>query len=584
MNASRFLPVARLDQIPVDGCHVADAEGQPIALFRHDGKVFAVDNRCPHLGFPLSKGTVQCGVLTCHWHHARFDLQSGGTFDPWADDVRAYPVRIAGETVEIDVAPPATPPAERYRRRLVDGLRQNLRLLIAKAAIGLDASGAPETAALTEGALFGTRYARNGWGSGLTILTAMANILPALDPADRPRALYHGLTQVAGQTAGQAPAVLPEPLPTGERRPEVFSGWLRDFVEVRNRDGAERALGTAIAAGVPRPQIAQMLFAAATDHRYLSGGHTLDFINKAFELLDRIGWEHAGDVLSSVVPVLTGAARMEESSAWRHPIDLVALLEAAFAQLEECVAHGAGKGPWTEEPALVERLLGEDPAAAIEGLLAALRAGATGVQLAAAVALAAARRVAHFRTSNEFADWITVLHTFTYANAVHQALRRAPCVELLRGVFDGATSVYLDRFLNMPPTPLPAVDPKAAPERVAQLMALLDRQQAVGEAARLVAGHLDTGRDDAALLAALGQALLREDAEFHTYQMVEAGFRQYADRRGTTEGRTVLIAVARYLAAHSPTARAMGQTYRTALRLHRGEALFAEDEGEETEG
>jgi hypothetical protein len=74
----------------------------------------------------------------------------------------------------------------------------------------------------------------------------------------------------------------------------------------------------------------------------------------------------------------------------------------------------------------------------------------------------------------------------------------------------------------------------------------------------------------------LGKALLREDADFHTFQMVEAGFRQYQALRGTEEGRNVLIAVGRYLAAHSPTDRAMGQTYQIALRLHRGEEIYAE--------
>jgi nitrite reductase/ring-hydroxylating ferredoxin subunit len=54
----------------------------------HDkNRVFALDNRCPHMGFPLDRGSVEDGTLTCHWHHARFDLASGCTFDLWADDV-----------------------------------------------------------------------------------------------------------------------------------------------------------------------------------------------------------------------------------------------------------------------------------------------------------------------------------------------------------------------------------------------------------------------------------------------------------------------------------------------------------------
>ena len=42
---------------------------------------FALDNRCPHMGFPLERGSIEDGIFTCHWHHARFDLESGCTFD-----------------------------------------------------------------------------------------------------------------------------------------------------------------------------------------------------------------------------------------------------------------------------------------------------------------------------------------------------------------------------------------------------------------------------------------------------------------------------------------------------------------------
>jgi hypothetical protein len=48
-----------------------------------------------------------------------------------------------------------------------------------------------------------------------------------------------------------------------------------------------------------------------------------------------------------------------------------------------------------------------------------------------------------------------VLHTFTYCNAIHQALKRCPTADILRGVFHGAMSVYFDRFLNVPPARLP---------------------------------------------------------------------------------------------------------------------------------
>ncbi len=68
---------------------------------------------------------------------------------------------------------------------------------------------------------------------------------------------------------------------------------------------------------------------------------------------------------------------------------------------------------------------------------------------------AAALRIVRFGTANEFGDWITALHTFSYAHALDCVLRRSPSPAILRGVFHGALSVYLDRFLNVPPAPLP---------------------------------------------------------------------------------------------------------------------------------
>jgi hypothetical protein len=58
------------------------------------------------------------------------------------------------------------------------------------------------------------------------------------------------------------------------------------------------------------------------------------------------------------------------------------------------------------------------------------------------------------------------------------------------------------------------------------------------------------------LITTLAHAVLREDAGFHAYQMLEAGVRQFTEWDNTDAGRHILIAVARYLAAHSPTERA----------------------------
>ena len=218
----------------------------------------------------------------------------------------------------------------------------------------------------------------------------------------------------------------------------------------------------------------------------------------------------------------------------------------------------------------------EGEADAIAGaLLSALRDGATEVELASAVSFAAATRIARFPTSNEFADWDTALHTFTFANAVEQGLRRSPSPELVRGVFDAAMSVHLDRFLNVPARRLPAPAPEADPETLlVELPALLDRQQQVDEARQLAASFLGAGGAPRRLVAALGSALAREDRNFHTIQCVEAAARQHELLVGSADAALPLVAAAGYLAAHATTSRSQRQTFEIARRLHRGERLY----------
>lgn len=564
--------VAAYDELQGAGQLTVQAGDQTLALVLHDERVFAIDNRCPHMGFPLDRGTVRDGILTCHWHHARFDLASGGTFDLWADDVPAFPVEVRDGGVWVDLRQNGAHHA-RQCERLGVGLERNLSLVIAKAVLLQDAQDDP-VGPFRTGLTFGTGNRLDGWGQGLTILTCMQNMLPQLEADERPRALYQGLSALANEVSGEPPRFAIRPLPGAGRDIDTLKGWLRQFVEVRDEQGAERCVISALEAGATRQQMADMLYTAVTDHRYIDVGHPADFTNKAFEALDHVGDEYAAPVLTCLVRGQAQARRMEEDNAWRYPIDLVALLEAAFGQLPQSLAAGQGK-TWKGRSALAAMILEDDPAATLEAMLTALREGASMVELASTVSYAAALRIARFHTSNEFGDWDTALHSFTFANAIEQGLRRAPSAELLRGALDAAMSVYLDRFLNIPAARLP--QPKgasSAADSLAALPDLLNNQQQVNEAGALVAEYFHAGGEPGPMLAMLGRLLLREDRDFHTIQMVEAAMRQYGLLGPGEEGTQVLVAAARYLAAHAPTVRAQGQTWRVARRLHRGESLF----------
>ena len=578
-TTERLLSAGTVEEVRTRGCTVVTGGGHAIAVFPLGDRFAAVDNRCPHMGFPLDRGTISKGILTCHWHHARFDLSSGGTFDPFADDVRAFPVTVSGGRVWVDPNPPEPDPLERWSRRLEDGMEHNIRLVIAKSVLGLNSSSADYRTPLTIGAKFGTTYSDRGWGQALTMMTCSANILPRLYPEDRPLALYQGIRQVATECAGRPPRFLVEPLPTGETRPEVFKAWFRSFIEVRDDEGAERCLRTAVDLGISSREIADMVFAAATDRIYLDAGHVLDFCNKAFELIDHIGWQHAAQVLTSLVHGIATARRSEELNSWRNPIDLSSMVWEARGALPELWRQGSGsRGEWEGERSLVDTILEDDPAATLGELQQAVRTGATAEQLGGAVAHAAFLRMACFHTSNEFGDWDTVHNTLTAANALHQALKRAPSVELLRAVFDTAISIYLDRFLNMPAQRLPEPDGGQSSDDIGgRLLKAMDSQQQVELAARLVTDYFATSPSPDSLLSVLARSMLREDSTFHQFQIVDAALKQYEERRGTDAAWHVLVGAARFLAAHYPTPRAVNQTFNIAVRLQRGDEIFKEE-------
>jgi len=509
-------------------------------------------------------------------------LNSGGTFDQWADDVRVFPVEARDGAVWIDVAEHGDP-NRRNIERLRVGLERDLPLVIGKSVIGLMQTDGGAREAFKIGIEFGTRNRRAGWGSGLTILTCMMNLLPHLAADDRPRALYHGLSAVAEDSAGQAALFAVRPLPGPSGDIATLKRWFRSFVEVRDSEGAERCVVSAVRQGASPREVAGMMFAAATDHRYLTIGHVLDFTNKAFEALDHAGWEFAEQALASLASSYASGDRMEESNSWRSPIDLIEILERAFDALPTALEAGrkAG-GMWSQPDQLTSVLLGEDPEAIVRAMLAALREGCQPAELGGTVARAAALRIARFALSNEFGDWDTAHHSFTFSNAVHQALVRAPSLELIRGAFDAAISVYLTRFLNVPPARLrhPKEGAIDSTKLLEELPTILDRQQQVDETATALAAYVRADGKPEALLAGLGGAMLREDRDFHAIQNIEAAFRQYSMRAGTHAATDFLIATGRYLAAHSPTVRAQRQTYQIALKLSRGERVFEEGDAQ----
>jgi nitrite reductase/ring-hydroxylating ferredoxin subunit len=557
---------------------VAGAD-RPVLLCWHEGVVFALDDRCPHMGFPLAKGSVRDGILTCHWHHARFDLRSGCTFDLWADDTPSFEVRIEGEYVWVARRPRQQADAAFYSARLRRGLEQGIGLVQAKGIVALLARREPVESIMRQIAVFGARHHRT-WRDGMTLLTIAARLSPWLSETTRVYVLALAARTVGQNCAGQAPRYSPGGF-GGERFDEDrLSRWMFHWAKVRHDDGAERTLLAALESGLARDAVHRLVFGPLQARIYADSGHALDLSNKAFELLEVIGWQHAAQVLPLIVQNLTQSQSEEESGSWRAPTDLIELIREAEAGLRENCK------PMTSEdacrPEFYRLFLGEDPRVILGTLVEALNHGTSPVVIARHLALAAAWRLACFPESNDIEDWFAPMHTFSFCHALHQVLVRSEGeTDAVRGLFHAAMSIYTDRFLNIPRASLPgekALDPlPGTPDEFREAMlSVLDQRRGWSELPRLVTGYLRRGYPEAVLIDTLTFGTVREDLDFHTLQVLEAGVTEAAIwPQGSAKRELLYAAVARHLAAHCPTTRSSSQSVAVALRLHRGEDLHA---------
>jgi len=113
--SGEFVAIGRLDDIPPLGGRCVETARGPVGVFRTaDDRVFAVDNRCPHRGGPLSEGIVHGTSVTCPLHNIVISLESGNVAGPDEGCVATIPVRVVDGLVEIalPVAVPRKPVVE----------------------------------------------------------------------------------------------------------------------------------------------------------------------------------------------------------------------------------------------------------------------------------------------------------------------------------------------------------------------------------------------------------------------------------------------------------------------------------------
>lgn len=97
-----FQPIAHFKDLEEGKGRPYQLDGHRIALVRHEGVVYALDDLCPHADASIAFGPVENGCIACPWHYAEFDLRTGAVLSgPSPSGIRTYEVREANGEVEI---------------------------------------------------------------------------------------------------------------------------------------------------------------------------------------------------------------------------------------------------------------------------------------------------------------------------------------------------------------------------------------------------------------------------------------------------------------------------------------------------
>jgi nitrite reductase/ring-hydroxylating ferredoxin subunit len=101
--SDKWVRVASVPEIPAEGIgHAVKAEGLDIALFRWNDRVYAIEDLCPHLGFPLSEGVLQAGEIICSWHGWHVRLEDG-TCRRERERAKVWECEVRGEDVFVKI-------------------------------------------------------------------------------------------------------------------------------------------------------------------------------------------------------------------------------------------------------------------------------------------------------------------------------------------------------------------------------------------------------------------------------------------------------------------------------------------------
>jgi nitrite reductase/ring-hydroxylating ferredoxin subunit len=405
--------------VPIGSMRMVKVDGHRVCLVRTSTGFHAVDHACPHEGYGLTQGELDGDVLTCAWHNWKFRVTDGACIQG-EEGVQTHPVEVspAGE-VRVTIRRPDPAAA---RPRLTESLRSGIvhqyTGQVARDVVRLLKASADPGQLIWEAIAYGAPRAEFGWGHSVASATDCLAMVDLYEGDQRALPIVQGIMGIAESERGRTVNELPLPAAAA-----ATEGAFRAAVEAERLAEAQSLVLAAIERGDSPAELRPWFTGVVSDH-HLSYGHGAIYSQKAFELLEMIGWDRADTVLPHLVPTLVYGTR-EDKLPYMRPFGKALAATDLGALADADVDPG-----WRDDGRLLAALLSDERSAPVEATAAAIREGAGIDGVLDVVVRAVSERMLRYDTDGEFdfADdfgWLDITHGLTYANAVRWHHRQA---------------------------------------------------------------------------------------------------------------------------------------------------------------
>src|SRR6185503_1855001 len=390
---SNFVRVADVKEVPEGTPKAVKVGGRSIALFQHQGSFYATDNQCPHMGYPLTRGRVRNGVLTCDWHGWSYDMKGGGCFTGGCDDLDTFPVQVRDNTIYVDVRSGGSKRKDAHFLLLNEGLLSEDNWTLSKAIAIMLAKGVSEQDTLKRvvqhlGRHIATERGANEGGRELAMMVNGVKVARRYEPDDRLIPLMIAATGASGR-AGDRPEVQPLPPPVTWDKLEQ---WIRVFTADKTWQGIEKCLITARRLGGLDDRIVPLLYECALEPFFLGYIENLPLLGFLAELLEEFGWEQTEELVCNLAAKILGRERGAPEELRLAAIKMFEPVNALIHDLSS-TSPGDQAGEYDEE-ALAKGLVSGDLSQTFNAVSDALRARVEIGRIVTTMVLLAADRMA----------------------------------------------------------------------------------------------------------------------------------------------------------------------------------------------